>query len=293
MSNKLQRPTATVIACDAEGSSSVPDEGFFQVVTQPSFEIIEHSRQVFVLTAASRLGDVARLVTAANREHKLRALFVRTDVDPRLLPQIFEHAGLRTMRNTIAHYGPDIPLRVLRAWEIGAQRDLIADASVIGDTLQVVSCEPQSYRIPFSAVTALREMPIADRSNLEVASDGSYVHWPTHDIHMDLASLLTAIGARHKAERVKHAYGHSYGMAIAHFRKKHGLRQTDIGGLSEREVRRIEAEGEGSLDSLRKLAAAHELELSTYLDRIATLAQGFGGALAQETDGEQVSDTGT
>jgi hypothetical protein len=281
------------MVCDPDGASFVPSGKRFRVVTQADLAIVEQSQNVFVLTAASCLSDVAHLVTTTNRKHKLRALFVRTDVDPRLLPQVFEHAGLRTMRNTIAHYGHELPSLILRAWEMGAQQELIADISVVGDTLHVISCEPQSYVVPFDAITPLQRASVEDRRKFTLAGDGSHVHWPTIDVHMDLAGLLASIDVRLRAETSKHAYGSSYAKAIGHFRKARALRQTDIVGLSEREVRRIESEGEVTLESLRKLAAAHELDLADYLDRIATLAQGFGEELAEEPEGDRASETGT
>ncbi len=57
---------------------------------------------------------------------------------------------------------------------------------------------------------------------------------------------------------------------IATLRKQYKLHQSDIIGLSERQVRRIE-QGYGctKVDTLRLFAKAHGMELDAYLDAVA------------------------
>ena len=63
------------------------------------------------------------------------------------------------------------------------------------------------------------------------------------------------------------------GGAIAAVRRLARLRQADIPGLSERQVRRIEG-GEGTtLSALKRLAAAHGADLNTYIERVAEAAR--------------------
>jgi pyrroloquinoline quinone (PQQ) biosynthesis protein C len=51
-----------------------------------------------------------------------------------------------------------------------------------------------------------------------------------------------------------------------------GLKQSEIQGLSERQVRRIE-KGEGTTyEALRRLAAAHGMDLEPYLRELAVNA---------------------
>lgn len=276
MTTTLEKPDLTLLKRDPKAPSSVPGGRAIRVVTEPRLDIATGWHNLFVLATATCLGDVAEFVSTANKRNQLRALFVRCDVDPAWLPQMFELANLRTMRNTIVHSDFQVPWRVLRAWQAGAQGELIADARVVGNDLFVVSCEPETYRIPFASVPALRKMPVAERANFRMAEDGSYLHWPAQDVHLDLASLLVAIEPERKAraERVKRAYGERYGEAIARLRSDRGLRQGDIDGLSEREVRRIESGGQATVDSLRKLAAAHRMELAKYLNEVASLVGG-------------------
>ncbi len=69
------------------------------------------------------------------------------------------------------------------------------------------------------------------------------------------------------AQRAKHDV--NFGKAIATLRKEQGLRQSDIAGLSERQLRRIERGARAGVSALRSLAAAHDLDLNGYLNVVA------------------------
>ena len=273
MTTPEEKPRLTLLVRDPEARANVPGGPALRIITKPDLTVAAHRPNLFVLATASCLEDVAQFVTTANKRNQLRALFVRFDSDPSWLPRMFELANLRTMRNTIVHSDFKVPNRILFAWQAGAQGELIADARVFGDDLIVVSCEPNTYAIPFASISALDEIPVRERDDFRLADDGSYLHWPAQDIHLGLDSLLFEIQPerRARAEKVKRAHGKVYGEAISRLRSESGLRQGDIAGLSEREVRRIESSGQVTVDSLRKLAAAHRLKLSEYLDRLADL----------------------
>jgi hypothetical protein len=224
-----------------------------------------------VLCSALHLPEAAKFVSEMNREHRLQALFVRTDVDPAWLPQMLERAGLRSIRNMLAHSNSLVPHRVLSAWQYNAQSELIADAMVADDRLIVVSCEPKTYEIRFDQMPALKKIAPKQRCSFEIAEDGSFIRWPSADIHLDLDALRTvtdpAWGKR--ALRIRRDHGREYGAAIAALRKDRGLRQTDIPGLSERQLRRIEESGAVSVRTMEQLAGAHGMTLADYLDALA------------------------
>jgi hypothetical protein len=106
------------------------------------------------MVSATALLDVSEFVSIANRRHQLRALFVRDDMDARWLPQLFERAGLRTLRNTLVHSDLTVPRRVLTAWWHGAQSELIAEGNMADDRLFVISCALERYEIPFDKMVA-------------------------------------------------------------------------------------------------------------------------------------------
>lgn len=261
----------TVLAHDFRTQEGVPDSGVFRVVRRPTLQLAGRVRNVFVLVAATELPAISEFLSVVNRRHQLRALLVRDDVTPSSMPQMFERAGLRMMRNTIVHSDPTMPARVLTAWANHAQDQLIARASVSEDHLFVLSCALQPYEVAFDRMAALERISVAERANFTVDEDGSYIHWPGPDIHIDLDAIRNAIDpeARAKAATARLLHDGRYGAAIARLRLAKGLRQSDVEGLSERQVRRIE-KGEGTTcEALRCLAAAHHMGLEKYLEAVA------------------------
>lgn len=264
-------PKLTLLAHDARSESFVRHAKRFRILHRPTRQTAGRARNIFVLVPASALPEVAEFVSVANRRHQLRALLIRDDVRPSAVPQMFERAGLRLMRNTIVHSDPDVPSRVLTAWAHDAQDELLAKASVSDDRLFVLSCALQPYEIGFDQMAALKRIPAAERSNFVLDEDGSYIHWPAPGIHVDLDAIRTALDPRLRtktaAEKILHDC--KYGVAIARVRSEHGLRQSGITGLSERQVRRIEKGGRTTIEALRRLASAHRMDLDAYLNELA------------------------
>ena len=103
-------------------------------------------------------------------------------------------------------------------------------------------CTPQFYTIPFSELPALRNIAPEYRHAFQIDEDGSYLHWPHDDIHIDIDTLEyhTNPEYRKKADLKRLQYNRTFGDSLKRLRKKAGLRQCDIPGLSARQVRRIE-----------------------------------------------------
>ncbi len=163
------------------------------------------------------------------------------------------------MQNTLGH---------------GSQAQLIADAKVMGDRLLVLSCSMEELEIPFQSIPALNRIPMGERASFEIADDGAYIYWAGADIHLDLDTFrcYTDPAWHQKFAAFKLTHDQLFGKAIATLRKNHKLRQTDITGLSDRQVRRIElGESSTKIDTLKLLAASHGMELDTYLDAVASL----------------------
>ncbi|MFM8300896.1 MAG: DUF2442 domain-containing protein, partial [Microcystis aeruginosa] len=185
----------------------------------------------------------------------------------------FKRANLRTLRNTLVYRDFTLPTRVINAWIWGAQEHLIATALVIGESLLISRCDFDELEIPFASMPALQRIPLEERENFIIAEDGSYIHWPVVDIHLDIAAFLSVIepAAKQKFAAIKLKHDQIFGQAIASLRKQHQLRQSDIIGVSERQVRRIE-QGEGTkVETLNLFAQAHNMELNDYLDAVAQL----------------------
>jgi hypothetical protein len=267
------KQTMTVLVQDLENKDLVSDSKSVQVLRSSDLQGLDAALNLFVLSSATGLPEIADIVRSANQKHHLRVLFVREDIAPKWLPQMFDRANLRVMRNTLVHINSDLPKRVINAWTMGAQEQLIADATVVGDFLLVFSCGMEKFEIPFSSLPALNRIPIHERGNFVVADDGSYLYWESADIHLDLDAFRYATNPewKQKFEALKSTHNQVFGKAIADLRRQHKLRQSDITGLSERQVRRIE-QGEGStkVDTLRLFAKAHGMEFNVYLDVVAS-----------------------
>jgi len=161
--------------------------------------------------------------------------------------------------------------RVIAAWQLGAQDQLIATAQVVGDRLLVVSCALEVFEIPFALIPALRRIPVEQRAAFTLSSEGSYLHWPHSDIHLDLDALRYATDPQQhtRQQALRLAADKRFGAAVTRVRKQRGLRQSDIAGLSERQVRRIEKGQRTTVAALELLAQSHGLALNEYLHAVA------------------------
>ena len=267
-------PEMTVLVHDDQGDRALPRGSGFRILRDPDQGEVGQATNLFVLASALRLGEVAKVVHLANQSHHLRALFVREDTDPSWLPQLFNRATLRTFRNTLVHSGPELPRRVMNAWHLGAQDQLIARAVVENDRLRVINCALNEFEIGFERLPALARLPVRERRSFEIAEDGSYMHWPASDVHLDLEAIRIATEPewKERSDVARLAHDERFGGALAKVRKAHGLRQADIPGLSERQVRRIEAGGSPKVSSLQRFAKAHGLSLNKYLEEVARVA---------------------
>lgn len=238
-------------------------------------EKIDQIKHLFVEISASMLPKVSDIVKAANEMKYLRALFIREDVDAKFLPQILQRADLRLMRNILVHGSHDwtTPERVMNAWRMGSENDLIASATVVGDHLHVLTCALERLEVPFDKVSGLRSVPIEQRSRFEIDEVGSFVHWPESDVHIDVDVIRYAIDARWRAkcDLEKLTFDRNFGKAVASMRKRYNLRQSDFENLTDRQLRRIESgEARPSVATLKIIAKAHKLSVDDYLEELGS-----------------------
>lgn len=166
---------------------------------------------------------------------------------------------------------PTVVDRIKLAWEWESEDELIATAKVFDNILVVMGCNFNFWQVPFAAIPCLNQLPLSERTNFEIDSDGSYLHWQCNDIHVDLEDIKAAVDPEFKnqlyLEKLK--YNQSLGKAISQVRKAHNLHQNEIEGLSDRHLRRIENEGyQVTIDVLKKLAVAHNMNLEDYLAEV-------------------------
>jgi len=264
-----------VLLCDRRVAPGLRSTDRRRLFWKPETSGLAHASHLFVLCHATDVHKVAEVAVIANRQHRLRALFIQQDINTVFLLPMLDGAHLRMLRNVWVHQGSELPERVLTAWEAGAADKLIAHAVVAGDHLHILTCALEQLAVPLGQVRALAEMPRSARARVEVASDGSYLHWPTADIHLDLDALRYIIdpSARVEADARRLLHDKRFGKAVTDLRHDRGLSQSDVKGISARHLRRIE-EGESMprLATLRHLAEAHGLPLNEYLGELGRRA---------------------
>jgi hypothetical protein len=225
------------------------------------------------------IADVASVFTELDElvrkgRHAVVAMFCARKTDMAALADAFTYAE---RRHVTPFFLPDLATcrRLVLAHQLQAQDKLIAHASVRGDELCVWSCEPRQYVTSLASLPALAHLSKASRSKFTIDRQGSYLHWPEGDVHLDLDGVRYACDAafRRTADRQTREQLRHYGTAIRALRLEHHLTQSDIAGLTDRQLRRIE----GGLvvphaSSLGKLAAAHHMPLGDYLAALAARA---------------------
>jgi len=192
------RPLLAVLVKDEEMAATIPRQSNIRKFTKPSENLLTDYNKIFVSVSLHDLSEVSDFIKKANDKNHLKFLLVR-DVDAsNLLPQFLYRANLRTLRNTIVHSDPNVLPRILNAYSIQAEHELIADARVVNNHLIVLNCTGDIYDVPFEA---LKTFGIHDLRNFEVEEDGSYLYWPTLDLHLDIQGIreITDAAFREKA----------------------------------------------------------------------------------------------
>lgn len=165
--------------------------------------------------------------------------------------------------------------RLLTALDKADDDRRILDAWWEESTFVVVSATRQGFRksrVPLEKLPVLRRIPERQREDFEIDEDGIFIHWPGGDIHLGWEQFECAVDvtARLKAEQQVEGFNRTYGAAIEGLRKEKGLRQSDIEGLTARQVGRIEhGQCRATLSALGKLAKAHDLSVNEYMEELS------------------------
>lgn len=188
------------------------------------------------------------------------------------------YAALETLTRWAAHFdaylAPDANAvrRMVDARLASAEKRLIASALIEGDKLVVWSCEPKRYALRMSDMPALARIDPKHLGNFELNASGSCLHWDSGDVDINLDSIRYYVDPKARKEQDKTSRDEAarYAGAIRALREEHKLTQSDVAGLTERQVRRVEqGESHPRSDTLRKLAAAHGLAIDAYLRELA------------------------
>ena len=156
--------------------------------------------------------------------------------------------------------------------EVVPRRSLIASVSIDDGKLVVWSCEPRRFDVDVSEISVLAKLSADDLTKFELSASGSRLRWTRADVDINLDTIREYAdpGVRREHETRARQEATRYADAIRRFREERGLKQSDIEGLTDRQVRRLEEGGTvPQIETLRRLASAHGMAVDDYLRELA------------------------
>lgn len=151
------------------------------------------------------------------------------------------------------------------------RRDVILDAYVYESRLTLLLADLKRREVDIGEIPSLGRVKSQKLADFQVDENGSYVYWPSADVHLGVSQILQAIDPEYLAEvEIERNALDFTRWAIQHWRRELGLNQTDIEGLSERQVGRIE-QGVSRLTATAaaRFAGAFGMTTRAFLDELA------------------------
>jgi hypothetical protein len=161
--------------------------------------------------------------------------------------------------------------RVCFALGRDASRGGIIDAYLVGDLLFVRGPRHRMLHIPLESLPALKGRSRAAVRNFSIDPDGSFIYWPDLDVHLGWNQFLQAVDPAElrKAQGRSAGFNRRYGAAIRKVREKAGILQSQVEGLTDRQLRRIErGESRATTAAISALARAHGLDPNSYMEKL-------------------------
>jgi len=162
--------------------------------------------------------------------------------------------------------------RLVLGFEANDKQERILDARAENGTLHVVSPNFDRLDVPISQIPQLRNAEPSQVGNFEIDEDGAFIYWPDFDLHLGWSQLHQIVNpaAACKVLQKSRLFNVRYGKAVQKVREAAGLKPSDIVGLSEKQLGRIE-KGECRLTSngIDALSKAHGLKANEYLQKLA------------------------
>jgi hypothetical protein len=160
----------------------------------------------------------------------------------------------------------------------------VVDAYVLDEMMNLILGDLRLESVPLRKIPRLKDLKSDQLFDFEIDEDGSYISFSSKDLHFGPLQLLQIIHPEWRAEAEINRISKDWsGEALARWRTELEIRQSDIGRLSERQVRRIEQRiARLTLQSAKEYAKAFGLELPDFLDELARRASN----VREEREGE-------
>lgn len=149
--------------------------------------------------------------------------------------------------------------------------EAVLDAWVFADRLTLLLADLGKRTVDPRRIPSLRKMGSGDLPRFEIDPDGSYLHWPGPDVHLGVSQILQAVDPEYRArvEIERNALDYT-GWALREWRQERQIRQTDIEGVSERHVGRVErGVSRLTLAVAERFAEAFGITTREFLDELA------------------------
>ncbi|MGA2617179.1 MAG: DUF2442 domain-containing protein [Thermoguttaceae bacterium] len=227
----------------------------------------------------SRLADIPEdaKALAAGGPQRRHLVFVE-DMPVEAIPSRVSRLNVRDSRRLHIVMERNLPAisaiikRAISGMAIIQDPSRIVDAWVEGANLVVLSPSFQRLYVPVTELARYLGNHPERIKAFEIDEDGSYLHWPHADVHLGWEQLQGIVDPTIlvAAQRRSEAFNRKYGAAIRGLREDRGLKQSDIRGIADRHLRRIEHGQIAATSSvLRALAEAHAMSLADYLGELA------------------------
>jgi DNA-binding transcriptional regulator YiaG len=148
----------------------------------------------------------------------------------------------------------------------------IVDAWIEDGRLVLLAPSFVRLGVPLEKLARLIGTNQAKIGSFKIDEDGRYLCWPHADVHLgwdQFRQLVDPTAVLADMQKTK-KFNQRYGAAIRALREELGLKQTDISGVTERQLRRVEhGEQAASKATLAALAKTHVQSLDEYLDVLA------------------------
>lgn len=166
---------------------------------------------------------------------------------------------------------PGVVRRSVIALSRSAPWEGLIDAYVVSDLLCVLLGDMVEREFPRRELPQLRNASRKVFENFSIDSAGSFLYWPDLDLHIGASQMLQAVDPTYLADvEIERYTMASVSQALQAMRVERDLRQTDIEGLSERHVRRLEKErARLTVDAAEKLARAFGQDLGGFLNELS------------------------
>ena len=146
----------------------------------------------------------------------------------------------------------------------------VVDAYLLHEDLWVVLGDMSIRCFPLDRLSFLSDLDGEAVSRFQIHPSGSFIHWPDGDIRVGASQLLQAVDPMYLADIAIERYSvEKMSLALRVLREERGLTQSEIPGLSDRHIRRLENEETRlTAEAAEKFARAFGTSVSGFLEQL-------------------------